>query len=217
MKDFVNIESHYNPNPSYQRTFSVTCYHHFIKTTVTSTPSVARNWLYNTLSIHRSRRHRLVVGLGVQWRPTFTPGTPLRPSTLQLCVGSRCLVFQIIHAKSIPRALIRFLADPRTTFVGVWNYKDAELLMNSEHKLSISCLVDLRHVAAKRMGCSKRVSMEKLASIVLGADGMKKAKWIGRSAWDSFWLSEEQVLYACLDAFLSFEMGKSLRVWNWNR
>ncbi|KAK9031954.1 hypothetical protein V6N11_056239 [Hibiscus sabdariffa] len=47
------------------------------------------------------------------------------------------------------------------------------------------------------------MSMEKLAESILGAADVKKPKWIGRSAWDTYRLSSEQVQYACVDAYNS--------------
>lgn len=57
--------------------------------------------------------------------------------------------------------------------------------------------------------------METLAEFLLGFEEVKKPTGIGRSDWEAFWLSKEQVQYACVDAFLSFSMGKVLHVWNW--
>lgn len=102
-------------------------------------------------------------------------------------------------------------------FVGVSNRNDDNLLQNSEHKLSVLGLIDLIDVASEKRGYSRKISMETLADLVLGMGGVKKEKWVGRSDWDAFWLSDDQVEYACLDAFLSFLMGKALKVWNWDQ
>ncbi|KAK7380237.1 hypothetical protein VNO78_32742 [Psophocarpus tetragonolobus] len=40
-------------------------------------------------------------------------------ATIQLCVDNNCLIFQILHAVFLPRALFTFLARPIATFVGV--------------------------------------------------------------------------------------------------
>lgn len=56
-------------------------------------------------------------------------------------------------------------------------------------------------------------SMEILANDVLGRHGVKKPTEIGRSRWDARYLSEEQVQYACIDAHISFEIGKALNAW----
>ncbi|XP_022761286.1 uncharacterized protein LOC111307534 [Durio zibethinus] len=212
--DNITIVSHFNPNPNKFRTFTVTFFTDAITTTVTSTPSVVRNWLFNVLRLHRIRRHRLVVGLGVQWNPYSSVDHP-PAATLQLCIGRQCLIFQLLHANHVPLSLRRFLADPRNTFVGVWNHSDEAMLLRSKHRISVSRVVDARDVAAERNGLSRQLSMEKLAEIFLGADDVKKPKRVGVSAWDAYWLSLEQVQYACVDAFVSFELAKALKVWSW--
>ncbi|KAL0453482.1 UNVERIFIED_CONTAM: hypothetical protein Slati_1326300 [Sesamum latifolium] len=209
----VRIHPHHSPNPSKQETYTVICHSHRVRTVVTAKPAVVRKWVHKIRYHHRHQlRHgRLVVGLGVQW----VPGHNSPPATLQLCVGHHCLIFQLLHAAHSPTILRRFLSEPSVKFVGVWNYRDASMLRNSKHRLRISQLVDVRVVASDLRGCSRGASMESLAAKILGMDGVEKKEWVGRSAWDETWLSEEQVEYACVDAFLCFLMAKALRVWKW--
>ncbi|KAK9266814.1 hypothetical protein L1049_001658 [Liquidambar formosana] len=141
--EFISIESHYNPSPHRQRRFTVECFTARILTTVTSTPSVVRSWIYKIRYFHRFRCHKLVVGLGVQWRPSFTAGVSSPPATLQLCVERRCLIFQLLHALSVLVYLRRFLFDPLITFVGVRNHNNEALLRRSKHSLSLSTLDSL--------------------------------------------------------------------------
>ncbi|KAK8548859.1 hypothetical protein V6N13_054373 [Hibiscus sabdariffa] len=211
----ITISPHADPNPNSFRTFTVTFFSTPITTTVTATPSVVRDWLYRVLRTHSSRRHKLIVGLGVQWNP-FSSDHPPPAATLQLCIGRQCLIFQLLHADSVPLSLRRFLDDPRNTFVGVWNHFDSAKLYWSHHELSISRLVDAHDVAADRYGLSRQLSMEKLAQTFLGAVGVKKPERIGASAWDAYWLSNEQVQYACVDAYVSFELGKTMKLWDWD-
>ncbi|XP_007035849.2 PREDICTED: Werner syndrome ATP-dependent helicase homolog [Theobroma cacao] len=212
--DHISILPHINPNPERFRTFTVNFFSETITTTVTATPSVVRKWIFRVLSLHRFHRDTLVVGLGVQWTPTVSRDRA-PAATLQLCVGRQCLIFQLLHATHVPQALRRFLADPRATFVGVWNYHDEDMLMRSNHMLTVMRIVDARDVAADRCGLSKQLSMETLAGVLLGARGVRKPREVGASDWDAYWLSPEQVQYACVDAFVSSELGKALNVWNW--
>ncbi|KAE8714240.1 Mevalonate/galactokinase family protein isoform 1 [Hibiscus syriacus] len=213
--DYITISSHFNPNPNSFRTFTVTFFSTPITTTVTATPSVVRDWLHRVLRIHSSRRDKLVVGLGVQWNPFSSVHSP-PAATLQLCIGRQCLIFQLLYANAVPLSLRRFLVDPRNTFVGVWNLFDAAKLYWSNHRIWTSRLVDAHDFAAKRRGLRRELSMEKLAQIILGTGGVKKPKTIGCSAWDTYRLSVEQVQYACVDAYVSFELGKALEVWDWD-
>ncbi|KAK6136962.1 hypothetical protein DH2020_029296 [Rehmannia glutinosa] len=202
------------PSLNKQEIYTVFCHAHRVRTTVTARPAVVRKWVHGIRHRHRNLllRGRLVVGLGVQWAPGRNPS----PATLQLCVGHRCLIFQLLYADHSPAVLHRFISDPSVTFVGVWNYRDALMLRESRHRLQISRLVDLRHVASDLRGFSRRMTMEWLAEEVLGMDGVEKKGWVGRSEWDQTWLSEEQVEYACVDAFLAFLMAIELQVWDWD-
>jgi hypothetical protein len=58
------------------------------------------------------------VGLDVEWRPSFS-GAYSKTAIHQLCVGRRCLIFQLLHADYVPNTLDEFLSDPDYTFVGV--------------------------------------------------------------------------------------------------
>lgn len=80
--------------------------------------------------MHRFRMDRLVVGMGVQWRPSFTRGVRNPAATLQLCVGRHCLIFQLIHADYIPEELTIFLGDDEITFAGIGIGYDQFLLSN---------------------------------------------------------------------------------------
>ncbi|MQL93568.1 hypothetical protein Taro_026214 [Colocasia esculenta] len=83
--------------------------------TVTASGAVVEDWLRHVQHIHRRRLNRLVVGLDVEWRPNFGRGVENPPAILQLCVGRRCLVFQILHADYVPDRLASFLEDERFT------------------------------------------------------------------------------------------------------
>ncbi|KAK9697881.1 hypothetical protein RND81_08G066900 [Saponaria officinalis] len=149
---------HPTHNPTRSRTYTVNFFNTHITTVVTSTAAVARNWVYNLRNTHRDSLSdsSLVVGLGVQWRPTFGPNSA-RPTaaTIQLSVGQHCLIFQLGHAKSIPATLRRLLEDERVTFVGVHNGRDRDLLEESWAELAVWYVVDV----AKTEGFEKK-SME---------------------------------------------------------
>lgn len=212
--DYITISPRFTPDPYQFRSYTVTFFSNRIITSVTAIPSVVRKWLFRVLRLHSIRRHKLVVGLGVQWSPYSSLANP-PAATLQLCIGRQCLIFQILQADAVPLSLRRFLEDPRNTFVGVWNHDDVARLLRSKHRISVSRVVDARHVAAERNGLSPQLSMEKLAEIFLRAANVKKPQRIGVSNWNDYRLSLEQVQYACVDAYVSFELGRVLQVWDW--
>ncbi|KAI8561869.1 hypothetical protein RHMOL_Rhmol04G0375400 [Rhododendron molle] len=185
-------------------------------TTVTSAPKVVRKWLRTTLYRYARFRHRLVVGLGVQWRPASYRGENPPVATLQLCVGRRCLIFQLLHSPTVPNLLRRFLKNPNNTFVGMWNHSDKKLLFSSEHELEMARdPVDLtRHAVSRHDGrrLEARESRKTIVRECLGVD-VDFNERVGRSEWEKYKLDDEQILYAAVDAYCSFLIGKDLRAW----
>ncbi|OIT22709.1 PREDICTED: Werner Syndrome-like exonuclease [Nicotiana attenuata] len=182
-----------------------------IKTTVTSDPEIVTQWISETESSLHDRRH-LIVGLDVEWRPSFHRNQQFKVATLQLCVDRRCLIFQLLYCSSIPDSLVSFLSNGDYTFVGVGVENDVEKLVE-DHDLSVSNMVDLRALAADayEMSNLKTAGLKELCNVVLGRE-IEKPRHITMGRWDSEWLSLDQIKYACVDAFVSFEIAKHLNV-----
>lgn len=189
--------------------YTVQLYRHSISTTVTATATAVDEWISDIYRIHRRRLPHLIVGLDVEWRPRFKAGCN-PAATLQLCVGSRCLIFQLLYADSIPKSLAEFLLQPDFTFVGVGVEEDVEKLLE-DYELSVGQSLDLRSLAAEELGIRelKQAGLKRLAAQVLGIE-VNKPRRITMSAWDAEMLNSDQVQYACIDAFLSFEIGRTL-------
>ncbi|XP_047073458.1 Werner Syndrome-like exonuclease [Lolium rigidum] len=180
---------------------------HSIKTTVTSSGTAVKRWLREIRYMYRWVYHKLIVGLDVEWRPSFSRvQNPV--ALLQLCVGRRCLIFQLIHADYIPSDLAMFLADPGIRFVGVRLQRDANLL-SKDYRLQLANTIDLRGLAADgmQMPWLRQVGLKGIASAVMGAN-IEKPQSVRVGPWDAYRLSDEQIHYACIDAFASFEIGR---------
>lgn len=76
------------------------------------------------------------------------------------------------------------------------------------HEVSVSRVIELRDVAEERRGLRRKL---------LVFEGAEKPSRIRRSNWEAYWLSDEQVQYACVDAFVNFLLGKELQAWDWDR
>ncbi|KAJ9181781.1 hypothetical protein P3X46_005839 [Hevea brasiliensis] len=199
-------------SPYDHRLFIVDFFGTAIDVTVTLSASVARKWLYTTLFLRRRYKGRLVVGVGVQWTPWNGNDPPA--DTLQLCVGTRCLIFQLSLADTVPRILRRFLLNPSITFVGIWNGSDEKKLLMSVHELSIHRLLDLRKYVLTDDGESlDRASVERIVKECLGYEGVRLEKHISMSDWGDEDLSYGQILQACVDSYVAFEIGKKLHAW----
>jgi ribonuclease D len=182
---------------------------HEIKTTVTSSGTAVKRWLREIRYMYRWVYHKLIVGMDVEWRPSYSRvQNPV--ALLQLCVGSRCLIFQLLHADYFPEDLVRFLDDPRFRFVGVGVREDADRLSDN-HGLPVATTVDLRGLAADGMDRPdlRLAGLEALVRAVMGAE-LEKPKSVRMGPWDAEDLSDEQIKYACIDAFVSFEIGRKL-------
>ncbi|KAK1608904.1 hypothetical protein QYE76_032577 [Lolium multiflorum] len=182
---------------------------HDIKTTVTSSGTAVERWLQEIRCMYRWVYHKLIVGLDVEWRPSYSR-VQNPAALLQLCVGRRCLIFQLLHADYIPDALAEFLADRSFRFVGVAVQGDANLL-SKDHHLQVANTIDLRGLAADRMQMPRlrQAGLKGIASAVMGVN-IEKPRNVTMGPWDAYELSEEQIEYACIDAFVSFEVGRKL-------
>ncbi|KAL6997686.1 exodeoxyribonuclease I [Sarracenia purpurea var. burkii] len=166
------------------------------------------SWISEIERIHSRRLYRLIVGLDVEWRPNYSRhrGNPV--ATLRLCVGRRCLIFQLTHAPFIPSSLFDFLGNPMYTFVGVGIDCYAEKLAE-DYRLSVGTTVDLGYLAAQEygVGALRIAGLKELARLVLGKE-IEKPMNITLRRWDNGRLYPAQVRCACIDAFLSFEIGR---------
>ncbi|XP_071713527.1 3'-5' exonuclease-like [Rutidosis leptorrhynchoides] len=189
--------------------YTVKFYQDSILTLVTPTPSLVDDWISEIEFIHRRRLDRLIVGLDVEWRPSYSRiENPV--ATLQLCVGRRCLIFQILHAEYIPYSLKNFLNNDDYTFTGVGIGADVKKL-ERDYDIEVARIVDLRRLGAEELGMRglNNAGMKELARRFLGAE-IEKPRRITMSDWDQPWLTDDQVSYACVDAFVSFEIGRVL-------
>ncbi|KAM3331456.1 hypothetical protein ACQJBY_027446 [Aegilops geniculata] len=176
-----------------------------IVTTVTNSGAAVEGWLQEIRSVLGD----LVVGIDVEWRPSYSPSqNPV--ALLQLCVGRRCLIFQLLHADFVPQALSGFLADPNLRFVGVGVQEDVERL-SDDHSLEVANAVDLRGLAAEGMQMPelRQAGLQAVARTVMGAN-LQKPQRVRMGPWDAYCLSYDQIKYACIDAFVSFEVGRKL-------
>ncbi|KAK6944495.1 3'-5' exonuclease domain [Dillenia turbinata] len=163
--------------------------------------------------MHRRWLLHLVVGLDIEWHPSFNHYIQNVVANLQLYVGHHCLIFQLLYACHIPQSLLEFLSCDYT-FVAVNIESDVEKLCE-DHNVEVSNVVDLRNLAANELerGELRNTGLKGLARAVLGR-GIEKPKRVTMSCWDNEWLTYDQVQYACVDAFLSFEIGRALNAGN---
>ncbi|XP_076906532.1 3'-5' exonuclease-like [Bidens hawaiensis] len=211
----IKIIPHKTTNLTYNL-YDVTFFDATVTTTVTADSSAVDKWISETEQHLIQNLQNLlalqpvVIELDVEWRPNRTRGDDNPVAVIQLCAGNRCLVFQILHSPIIPYSLVNFLASPFYVFAGVGIGEDVGKLMK-DYYLVVVRTVDLRTLAwsVYRKKELKSSGLKKLASVVLRKQ-ISKPKKVTMSCWDNWWLVPAQVQYACVDAYLSFEIGRIL-------
>ncbi|CAN0891046.1 3'-5' exonuclease [Linum grandiflorum] len=207
----ISIVDHRLPDDTHNL-YDVTFFTDEIQTLLTQSPAPLHQWLLETTQQQQSSGSSVavVVGLDVEWRPNFSRNHNNPIATLQLCVGGRCVIFQLIHSPSIPQSLFDFLQSKDFVFVGVGIESDVEKLVE-DYGLMVGNSLDLRGLAAEKLGdkALKNSGLKQLAREVLGKE-IEKPKRVSMSRWDNIWLTPLQVQYACIDAFLSYKIGDTL-------
>lgn len=183
---------------------------HVIITTVTADPRVLTSWLSKISSAS-------LIGLNAGWNANhFSQRYINYPFvyTLQLCTTTDfytfCLIFQFYQcAVPLPRILFDFLNNPRITFVGVGIQFNA-FLLSLFHGLIVRNMVELSDLVTDKIyGAPREMQLEELAKFVLNVKVTKPSD-VKLSGWDNHSLSYRQIQYACMDAFLPYEIGKIL-------
>ncbi|CAI9261317.1 unnamed protein product [Lactuca saligna] len=208
MISIVNPES---PDGS-DKQYEIKYLEYTLSTVVTIKPSSVDKWISDIEGTYHDRLDSLVVGLDIEWLHNDSKKVEHRAATLQLCVESSCLIFQIIHATEIPMSLKNFLNNPQYTFVGVGIEYDVEKLFR-DYELVVGRKSELKTLAVEETGVKTVLNkgLTELAAMVLEKDKeTMKLESATMSPWDEKQLTLEQVQYASVDAFLSFVTGKIL-------
>ncbi|CAK7331867.1 unnamed protein product [Dovyalis caffra] len=189
--------------------YEVTLHDRVVETTVTSSAKVAGGWINNHLQAP-CHHHKKIVGLDIEWRPSFTKGVQNPVAVLQLCIRKCCLIFQIYQASHIPRSLRKALKNPNITYTGVRISCDVKKLCG-DYDLEVSSAVNVACLAANEFEDKeyKKAGLKTLVEEIIGEE-MEKPKHVAMSKWDAKNLSFAQVKYACADAYYSYKLGKIL-------
>ncbi|KAJ4787639.1 hypothetical protein LUZ62_038885 [Rhynchospora pubera] len=194
-------------------TFSVTLGCNRIKTTITGLSGEASSWIDEILRLH-SPFNKVIVGLDIESCLHRKHGESREnlAALLQLCVGDRCLIFQLIHCDCIPEKLFNFLFNDKIYFVGAGIFDDVKKL-ELDYGLKVGSYFDLPRVAAAKTGqpCIEQWGLQELLLEFTG-DRLEKPMRIVQSDWGKQYLNLEQVEYAAIDAIASLAVGRNLLV-----
>ncbi|KAI3850446.1 hypothetical protein MKW98_000256 [Papaver atlanticum] len=183
-------------------TFNVSFYNNTIRTTVTHTASIANQWIGDVYASYARyiEKHNLIV------------------STSNGCGYVKLVVTKLPccnylfgrDKEQLPESLFDFLNDERIRFVGVGIDQDAYKLW-VDYGLTVARSEDFAGLAAYKLGGQRlhRAGLKPLMWHVPGKD-LSKHRVITLRRWDVDFLTDEQVEYACLDAYASFKLGMDL-------
>ncbi|KAI3867591.1 hypothetical protein MKW98_005968 [Papaver atlanticum] len=198
-----------------------------IYTTVTRNGDSVDKWIKDVEEsfARQLENNNLIVGLDIEWVRLSDNGEPNKVAVLQLCLAHRCLIFQFfgLFGKSkkiqkvpvIPESLYKFLNDERIIFVGSGIDQDARKLM-VDWGLNVVRSEELAGLA-EYLGREDlyKAGLKSLMREVLGQD-LRKPRALTLSRWDLgrrndvSYLTDDQIIYACLDAYSSFKLGMDL-------
>ena len=194
-----------------------------IHTTVTSNPSTVVAFIRFIWKKYLNHAKWRVVGLDCEYtryvhskerkklpleqQVALSNQEPQRAAVLQLCVGKHCLIYQLYqaHARSfIPPLLRNFLDNDTVEFAGA---ADNDIEKLKFYNLGIRKSVDVQGLGIKvpNQKAGNLASLEKLAKKVANIS-LNKDKSITVSQWEKSNLDHDQIKYACLDAYASFEV-----------
>ena len=145
-------------------------------------------------------RSQKIIGFDTETRPTFTPSQPrYNVSLLQLSGPDKAFLFRV-NKIGMHRRLCNLLASDKVVKVGAAIHDDIRGLQKL-HDYKPAAFVDLQ-----KIGCEWGIrdkAVKKMAAIILG---FRISKTQQLSNWESSHLSEAQLRYAAIDAWICREM-----------
>jgi len=142
-------------------------------------------------------------GFDTETKPSFKKGIVHKVSLLQLSTGSEAFLFRL-NLIGLPNELAAILSDRQITKTGAAIHDDIKLLQ-IRRKFVQEGFVELQTMVGE-FGI-KDIGLKKMAAIILG---FKISKRQQVTDWDSKVLTEAQILYAATDAWICYEIYRTL-------
>ena len=156
----------------------------------------------------------LYAGFDAEWPVSFVKGKAEdKIAVVQICVDeSCCYVFQVSNMVKFPPMLKSLIENENFIKVGVNIQGDLLKLARNfgiDSVKAIKSSVDLSSLANSVLDKSDNWSLAALAKYLTGAEVFKHNQ-IRMSKWDHYPLSQSQIQYAAIDAFLSLQLYNEL-------
>eukprot|EP00026_Physarum_polycephalum_P006793 Phypoly_transcript_06845.p1 GENE.Phypoly_transcript_06845~~Phypoly_transcript_06845.p1 ORF type:complete len:530 (+),score=62.33 Phypoly_transcript_06845:46-1590(+) len=158
--------------------------------------TLGENKIKHLISQLKTQIPPVVVGFDVEW------GDNEQVALVQLSSDIDCYLMHVCHMESLPESLKTILEDSSILKVGVGVVGDGKQIWQS-YAIHTRGLVDLRPLA-QHYGYQPR-GLAHLAESILGVNMNKNPK-VRCSQWGNKELSEEQIEYAALDAWIGHKI-----------
>jgi len=139
------------------------------------------------------------LGFDTETRPSFKKGQIYKVALLQLSTNDKAFIFRLSRF-DLTKPLLSLLANPTIVKAGAAIRDDIKALQINKN-FKAGGFVELQDEAQK-LGITN-FSLKKMAGIVLG---MKISKAQQLSNWEAPELTEQQLLYAATDAWISYKI-----------
>lgn len=148
----------------------------------------------------KTLREAKVIGFDTETKPCFVARAPKNHiALLQLSTGENAYIFRL-QQLGMPQELVSILTDPSIIKVGAAVRDDIHGL-NWYSRFEAGGFADLQTIAEK-FGIDEK-SVRKMSAIILG---IRVSKSQQLSNWESSKLSDAQLKYAAIDAWVCREM-----------
>ena len=149
-------------------------------------------------------RAQKIIGFDTETKPCFVPKVPRnKMAILQLSGEEKAYIFRL-QQLGVPKKLAQLLANPGVIKIGAAVHDDIRGL-REYYDFTPANFVDLQKLAGE-FGIEEK-SVRKMAAIILNKRVSKSQQL---SNWESSILSEAQLKYAAIDAWICLEMYKAL-------
>lgn len=139
------------------------------------------------------------LGFDTETRPSFKKGQIYKVALLQLSTNDKAFIFRLSHF-DLTKPLLSLLANPGIIKAGAAIRDDIKALQ-ANRNFKAAGFVELQD-EAQNLGITN-FSLKKMAGIVLG---IKISKAQQLSNWEATELTEQQLLYAATDAWISYKI-----------
>lgn len=166
--------------------------------TVVDTPSLARVAL-------RELTKARIVGFDTETRPSFTRGKLHKVALMQLSTDEHCFLFRL-NKLGISEGLRKFLEDPEIIKIGLSVHDDFSVMRRLVPDLYPQGFIDLQEYV--KYFHINDISLQKIYAIVFQEKISKNQRLTN---WEAAELTDQQQIYAAIDAWACLRLYRTLR------